>query len=156
MNRRLPRHAVGMTTVAEFLRARRDQLQPSDVGLPDNGRRRTPGLRREEVAELAGLSTAWYTMFEMAKETRVSRKTLDGIARALKLSPSETRHLYVLADAVTPDTVGLQVAEGILAGTFAIFTHERDEQHYRSWRSDIDASLGAAIAHQKPPPRLAR
>lgn len=88
-----------------FLMSRRARLRPVDVGLPAIGRRRAPGLRREEVAELAGLSTAWYTMFEMAKETRVSRKTLDGIARALKLSPSETRHLYVLADAVTPAPV---------------------------------------------------
>lgn len=85
-----------------FLMSRRARLKPADVGLPDIGRRRVSGLRREEVAALAGLSTAWYTMFEMAKETRVSRKTLDAIANALKLSRPETRHLYVLANAATP------------------------------------------------------
>lgn len=60
-----------------------------------------------------------------------------------------------LADAVTPDVVGVQVAEGILAGRFAIFTHARDEQHYKAWRADIDASLADVIAHQQQPPRSA-
>jgi NAD(P)-dependent dehydrogenase (short-subunit alcohol dehydrogenase family) len=60
-----------------------------------------------------------------------------------------------LADAADPEHVGVQVADGILAGTFAIFTHDRDEQHYKTWRTDIDASLDAIIGTQKVPPRSA-
>ena len=60
-----------------------------------------------------------------------------------------------LADAVQPEQVGVQVADAMLAGRFAIFTHDRDEQHYKSWRSDIDASMGSIIEHQKTPPRSA-
>jgi hypothetical protein len=105
-----------------FLMSRRARLQPADVGLPDTRRRRTPGLRREEVAVLAGLSTAWYTLFEMAKETRVSRKALAAIARALKLSSAEARHLAVLANAVGPASPADEraaadpVMQGILDG----------------------------------------
>ena len=80
-----------------FLMSRRARLTPQDVGLPKTPRRRAPGLRREEVAALAGVSTAWYTAFEMAKDHRVSAMTIDAIARALRLSPVEVRHLYLLA-----------------------------------------------------------
>ena len=80
-----------------FLMGRRGRLTPQDVGLPGTRRRRAPGLRREEVAALAGVSTAWYTAFEMAKDHRVSANTIDAIAKALRLSPIEVRHLYVLA-----------------------------------------------------------
>jgi hypothetical protein len=79
-----------------FLMSRRARLHPADVGLPETARRRTPGLRREEVAQLAGLSTEWYTLFEMAKDTGVSRRTIDAVATALRLSPAEQRHLHVL------------------------------------------------------------
>ena len=60
-----------------------------------------------------------------------------------------------LADAVQPEQVGVQVADAILVGKFAIFTHDRDEQHYRTWRTDIDTSMAAIIDHQKTPPRSA-
>lgn len=60
-----------------------------------------------------------------------------------------------LADAVDPEAVGVQVADGILAGRFALFTHDRDEQHYKTWRNDIDASLDSIIGTQKQPPRTA-
>ncbi len=80
-----------------FLMSRRARLRPSDVGLPETARRRTPGLRREEVAQRAGLSTEWYPTFEMAKDTDVSRRTIDAIATALKLTPAEHKHLTQLA-----------------------------------------------------------
>lgn len=83
--------------------SRRARLKPADVGLPETGRRRTPGLRREEVAQLAGLSTEWYTLFEMAKDTGVSQRTIDAIASALRLTAAEHRHLQVLATGVLPD-----------------------------------------------------
>jgi hypothetical protein len=79
-----------------FLMGRRARLRPADVGLPETSRRRTPGLRREEVAQLAGLSTEWYTLFEMAKDLGVSRRTVDAVADALKLNPAERRHLHNL------------------------------------------------------------
>ena len=86
-----------------FLMSRRGRLQPSDVGLPATGRRRTPGLRREEVAQLAGVSTEWYTLFEMAKDTGVSQRTIDAIASALRLSNAERKHLQLLATGALPE-----------------------------------------------------
>jgi hypothetical protein len=88
-----------------FLKSRRARLRPADVGLPETPRRRTPGLRREEVAQLAGLSTEWYTLFEMAKDTGVSQRTIDAIAAALQLTPAEHRHLQLLATGVVPEVV---------------------------------------------------
>jgi hypothetical protein len=85
-----------------FLMSRRARLRPADVGLPDTARRRTPGLRREEVAQLAGLSTEWYTLFEMAKDTGVSQRTLDAVSAALKLTAAEQKHLYQLATGTLP------------------------------------------------------
>ncbi len=67
------------------------------MGIAPRGRRRTPGLRREEVAERAGVSTTWYTWLEQGRPVRASRQVLDSIARALDLSPAETMHLFKLA-----------------------------------------------------------
>jgi hypothetical protein len=85
-----------------FLMSRRARLRPADVGLPDTARRRTPGLRREEVAQLAGLSTEWYTLFEMAKDTGVSHRTIEAVATALRLTPAEQKHLFQLATGTLP------------------------------------------------------
>lgn len=83
--------------ISSFLRRRRARLQPGDVGLPAGRRRRTPGLRREEVAALAGVSTDWYKWLEQAREVRPSEETLQRIADALRLEPGEARHLLTLA-----------------------------------------------------------
>jgi transcriptional regulator with XRE-family HTH domain len=72
-----------------FLMSRRARLTPADVGLGATARRRTPGLRREDVAELAGISTAWYTAFEMAKDNRVSMRMIGSVAHALRLNTVE-------------------------------------------------------------------
>jgi transcriptional regulator with XRE-family HTH domain len=82
--------------LAGFLRSRREALRPSEVGLPEGGRRRTPGLRREEVAALAGVGATWYTWLEQARDVRASREVLDAIADALRLTPAERRHLLLL------------------------------------------------------------
>jgi transcriptional regulator with XRE-family HTH domain len=82
--------------LADFLRQRRAAIQPEDVGLPGGGRRRTPGLRREEVAQLAGVGTTWYTWLEQEREVRASQDVLEALARALQLTPVERTHLLVL------------------------------------------------------------
>ncbi|WP_317445066.1 helix-turn-helix transcriptional regulator [Streptomyces collinus] len=84
--------------LSEFLRSRRARLKPEDVGLPDFGRhRRVPGLRREELAQLAGVSVAYYTRLEQGNGRNVSAEVLDSIARALRLSDAEHAHLTHLA-----------------------------------------------------------
>ncbi|MFI1923052.1 MULTISPECIES: helix-turn-helix domain-containing protein [unclassified Streptomyces] len=84
--------------LSEFLRTRRARLKPEDVGLPDFGRhRRVPGLRREELAQLAGVSVAYYTRLEQGNGRNVSAEVLDSIARALRLSDAEHAHLTHLA-----------------------------------------------------------
>lgn len=80
--------------LADFLGSRRRQLDPHAVGLPAGGNRRTPGLRREEVALLAGVSHTWYTWLEQGRDIRPSRQVIDALARTLRLSPAE--HEYVL------------------------------------------------------------
>ncbi|MFF3329176.1 helix-turn-helix domain-containing protein [Streptomyces sp. NPDC002888] len=84
--------------LSEFLRSRRARLKPEDVGLPDFGRhRRVPGLRREELAQLAGVSVAYYTRLEQGNGRNVSAEVLDSIARALRLTDAEHSHLTHLA-----------------------------------------------------------
>ncbi|MTE16370.1 helix-turn-helix transcriptional regulator [Nocardia aurantiaca] len=81
----------------EFLRGRRARITPDQVGLPVAGRRRTPGLRREEVAVLAGVGVSWYTWLEQGRDITVSAEVLDAIAAALLLTDPERAHLYILA-----------------------------------------------------------
>nr|WTB33865.1 helix-turn-helix transcriptional regulator [Streptomyces sp. NBC_00830] len=83
--------------LAAFLRNRRERLSPAEVGLPGGRHRRTPGLRREEVAQLAYISVEYYTRLEQARASRPSRRVLAGIAMALRLSDTETTHLHYLA-----------------------------------------------------------
>ncbi|MFF2747422.1 helix-turn-helix transcriptional regulator [Kitasatospora sp. NPDC058048] len=84
-------------SLGEYLRTRRALLTPEDAGLPPTGRRRVPGLRREEVAELVGLSTDYYVRLEQGRADRPSDEVLDAIGRALRLGPAERAHLYDLA-----------------------------------------------------------
>ena len=83
--------------LADFLRRRRDALRPEDVGLPNGSRRRAVGLRREEVAALAHLSTDFYTRLEQRRGSRPSEHTVAAVARALRLTPDERDHLFRLA-----------------------------------------------------------
>lgn len=83
--------------LADFLRNQRDRLLPETVGLKSFNRRRAPGLRREEVAMLAGISTEWYTWLEQARDINVSQEVLERIAIALRLEPSETEYILLLA-----------------------------------------------------------
>jgi transcriptional regulator with XRE-family HTH domain len=82
--------------LGEFLRSRRNRLSPQAVGLPSGHRRRTPGLRREEVAQLAGIGVAWYIRLEQGQTVSPSTTTVDSLARALRLNPVEETHLRAL------------------------------------------------------------
>ncbi len=91
--------------LAAFLRARRGTLRPADVGLTEpgpSGRRRTPGLRREEVAQLSGVGLTWYTWLEQGRPINASLQVLDALARALQLDPDQHRHLHELAGLTSP------------------------------------------------------
>jgi transcriptional regulator with XRE-family HTH domain len=84
-----------------FLRSRRERLRPEQVGLPPSRRRRTPGLRREEVAQLAGVGVTWYTWLEQGRDINPSAQVLDAIARTLELDAHEHAHLFTLAGVST-------------------------------------------------------
>ncbi|GIM97049.1 helix-turn-helix transcriptional regulator [Paractinoplanes toevensis] len=88
--------------LADFLRARREALQPEDVGLPRGSRRRTGGLRREELAVLAGMSADYYSRLEQQRGPMPSEQMLGALARALKLRPSEREHLFALGGHSAP------------------------------------------------------
>lgn len=88
---------INARELADLLRSRRERLLPADVGLPTNGRRRTQGLRREEVAQLAGISITYYTFLEQGRQVSPSRQVLDALAHALRLTPAERDHMHALA-----------------------------------------------------------
>jgi transcriptional regulator with XRE-family HTH domain len=100
----------------EFLSSRRARLQPQDYGLPDTPRR-TPGLRREEVAVLAGVSVSWYTWLEQGRDIQPSADALRRISKVLKLDRFESAHLYALSDLDAP---AQQSADGISPGLEAL------------------------------------
>jgi transcriptional regulator with XRE-family HTH domain len=101
--------------LGKFLKARRARLSPGDFGMPAGSRRRTPGLRREELALLAGVGVTWYTWLEQGRQINASMQVLDAVARTLRLDRAEREHLYRLAEAtplrtectrtVVPDTI---------------------------------------------------
>jgi transcriptional regulator with XRE-family HTH domain len=98
--------ATRRTELAAFLRARRARLTPDDVGLPDgsaSGRRRAPGLRREEVAQLSGVGVTWYTWLEQGRDISASVQVIDALARALLLTGDQHRHLRELAGLPPPE-----------------------------------------------------
>jgi len=103
-------HAIERSTnrvrLGEFLRARRERFSPADFGLTSIGRRRTPGLRREEVAQLAGISIAYYTWIEQGRDLNMSPDVLNALARALRFSKAERTHLFTLAR--------LEASEGVV------------------------------------------
>ncbi|WP_375755603.1 helix-turn-helix transcriptional regulator [Corallococcus exercitus] len=87
----------GRAELARFLRSRRERLRPEDVGLPSGSRRRTPGLRREELARLADVGVSWYTWLEQGRDIHVSEPLLERLVVALRLTPTERLHLFELA-----------------------------------------------------------
>lgn len=113
--------------LGECLRAHRARLQPGDVGLVpygDPARRRTPGLRREEVAELSGVGLTWYTWLEQGREVEASRQVIDALARTLRLDRDQHRHLRFLAGLVEPpDSVAVADRERLQRLVDAVMPH---------------------------------
>lgn len=101
MNQRSPQKQS--RALGEFLRARREVITPASVGLPTGVRRRTPGLRREEVAQLSNVSATWYTWIEQGRPVSVSSATLARLARGLQMSRAERAYLFELAGKLDPD-----------------------------------------------------
>lgn len=97
--------------LGDFVRARREELQPAAVGLPPGLRRRTPGLRREEAAHLAGVSATWFTWLEQGRDIALSAAALDRVARALRLSRAQRVYLFELAGRRDPATPGATAEE---------------------------------------------
>jgi transcriptional regulator with XRE-family HTH domain len=91
--------------LSEFLRSRRERISPAQTGLAYTGRRRTPGLRREEVAQLSGVGVTWYTWLEQGRAIKVSDQVLEAISRTLLLDRHERAHLFTLAGATEHDIV---------------------------------------------------
>ena len=104
---------MATNSIGEYLRARRELIRPGDVGLPDNGHRRVPGLRRDELAMLAGISTEYYTRLEQGRDQRPSAQVLGAVARALGLDEDATAHLHALG---TPPSRRRRRAEPVRPG----------------------------------------
>jgi transcriptional regulator with XRE-family HTH domain len=147
--------------LGEFLRARRSRLRPQDVGLEPGGRRRVTGLRREELALLAGLSTDYYQRMEQGREVRPSDDVLDALAAALDLDDEERRHLFTLARAArrpvaspvrreperVPDSTRRLL--GVLNTPAVVLSRHLD---VLAWNSLAEALLGDPSGY--PPDRL--
>jgi transcriptional regulator with XRE-family HTH domain len=104
--------AVETNALGDYLRARRQQIRPEDVGLIPGARRRVAGLRREELAMLAGISAEYYLRLEVGRDKHPSPQVVDALARALRLDAKATQHLYNLINPARPDTSDLEVARG--------------------------------------------
>lgn len=112
-------------SLGEFLRATRERLTPEQVGLVSYGRRRTSGLRREEVAQLANVGVSWYTAIEQGKDVRPSRQVLESLATALRLSDDERHYLFLLSksDEREETEVYKEISKGLERTVFALEPH---------------------------------
>ena len=116
--------AARRAELADFLRTRRAALTPADVGLPPGGgRRRTPGLRREEVAQRAGVGLSWYTWLEQGRDVTPSDQVLQALSRALALTSSEEDHLFLLAGVGRPAPQEGPVDEETVALVHGLLPH---------------------------------
>jgi transcriptional regulator with XRE-family HTH domain len=107
----LPPDAARRRTLGAFLRAQRDRLTPAEMGLPAGVRRRAPGLRREELAQLCGMSATWYSWIEQGREVSVSPGALARLAQALRLSRAERDYVFALAGRLDPVSPPVHLAD---------------------------------------------
>jgi transcriptional regulator with XRE-family HTH domain len=121
--------------LAAFLRSRRERLTPAAANLPEGFRRRTPGLRREELAMLAGVGTTWYTWLEQGRDVRPSPQVLSALADALQLDPAERQHLFVLAGRPAPEarSVGPEIVGEPLQHILRTLSHQPAYVLGRRW-----------------------
>lgn len=138
--------------LGEFLKTRRARISPADLGLPPLGRRRTPGLRREEVAQMSGISVAYYTWMEQGRDLHMSCEVLNALARTLQLSNAERAHLFTLAGLEVQESVVVDSAD--LHPTLAyLFETARNSCAYKydAWFNVIAATpLAAAVFGFRP------
>ncbi|MFC1432106.1 helix-turn-helix transcriptional regulator [Streptacidiphilus sp. N1-3] len=142
----MTRPAVPARELGDLLRSRRERLQPADVGLPPGVRRRTRGLRREEVAQLAAISSTYYTVLEQGRDVRPSRQVLDALATALRLDSTERTHIHELIHGAPP-AAGRAAAESLPPAVLALVDRLDPSPAYvtgRRW--DVLASNRAARA----------
>lgn len=144
-----------------FLRSRRARLRPADAGLPDHGgrRRRVPGLRREELAQLAGISPGYYTRLEQGQTPHVSDAVLDAVARVLRLDAAERSHLRALvrparADAASPTSAesprpGVRTLLDSLGATPALVLGARVD--ILAWNAGAHALFAGHLPFEEPP-----
>lgn len=148
------------TELGEFLRSRRERLDPVAVGLPRAGKRRTPGLRREEVAVLAGVGASWLTRLEQGRAQAVSDDVLHGLADALRLSATERSHLFGLAGvhlpaaprASTIDATHRRLIDGLNPNPAYLLDHHWNITHW----NQAEADLFPLLASAGPSPNLLR
>jgi transcriptional regulator with XRE-family HTH domain len=148
--------------LGDFLRARRDSLSPAALGLPDGSRRRTPGLRREEVATLAGLSTTWYTWLEQGRDVSVSPLGLARIAATLRLDRAARAYLFDLAgrrDPAPEPDFSDELPPALPACLAAIATpaYVLDRAwNFRDWNAAAADLFAGALVRWEPMPNLLR
>ncbi|TDC20789.1 XRE family transcriptional regulator [Streptomyces sp. 8K308] len=145
--------------LSPFLRSRRARLRPADAGLPDyGGRRRVPGLRREELAQLAGISPGYYTRLEQGQTSRVSEAVLDAVARALRLDEAERTHLRALVRPARTDSApartesvrpGVRTLLDSLGATPALVLGDRVD--IVAWNAGAHALLAGHLPFDEPP-----
>jgi transcriptional regulator with XRE-family HTH domain len=147
--------------LADFLRQRRAQVAPARFGIESNGRRRTPGLRREEVAQLAGVGLSWYTWLEQGRDIKPSAQVLDALARVLELDAGERAHLFHLArvELPLPDAEYLHEAPAELrAFVDALVPHPAyllsPRTDVLAWNRAATGVLGVPPAGPDGPPNL--
>src|SRR5947207_4761410 len=134
---------VSRQELSQFLKTRRARLAPADVGLPTGNARRIAGLRREEVAVLAGVGLTWYTWLEQGREIQVSTPFLDNLARALRLSEAERAHLFALAQHRAPPMAPRPFPPEALKKVQAILDAIDSPAYARNNRFDVLAWNGA-------------
>jgi hypothetical protein len=133
-----------LSELGAFLKSRRARVRPDDVGIPPGSRRRTPGLRREEVSQLAGVGLTWYTWLEQGRDIHVSSQVLCTIARTLRLEPVERLHLFRLAGHEPPAGFA---DEGIRPAHLRVLQQwEPFPAHITGWRRDVLAWNRATTA----------
>ena len=147
---------MNLPELAAFLKSRRDRVRPADVGLPVGPRRRVPGLRREEVAQLAGLSADYYTELERGRGAQPSAQTLSALARALRLGGDQRDHLFHLADRPLPESahgVGARHVQPALLGLLDRLTTTPAQVITDLHETLVQNELAVALLGRAPEPR---